>query len=81
MATVASTYRRLFAHSSGPGFRLLTSAAQEKTVVREKERRARVFGMRSIDGIAEHYVERAAALDPVLGTSPGSPGTTMSCRI
>jgi hypothetical protein len=33
--------------------------------------------MRSVDSIAEDYVERAAALDP----SPGSPDTTVSCRI
>ena len=36
-----------------PGFRLLASANQAKTVVREKEYRATVFGMCSIDSIAE----------------------------
>jgi hypothetical protein len=37
--------------------------------------------MRSIDSIAEDYVERAAALDPALATFVGSPDTTVSCRI
>jgi hypothetical protein len=45
-----------------------------KTIVREKEYRARVFGMRSIDRIAEDYVERAAALDPALATFAGIAG-------
>jgi uncharacterized protein (DUF885 family) len=44
------------------------------TVVREKEYRATVFGMRSIDSIAEDYVERAAALDPALATFAGIAG-------
>ncbi len=81
MATVASTYRRLFAHSSGPGFRLLVSADQAKTVAREKECQATVFGVRLIDSIAEDYVERAAALDPAFATFAGIAGTTVSCRI
>jgi hypothetical protein len=54
-----------------PGFRLLVSANQAKTVVREKEYQARVFRVRSIDSIAEDYVERAAALDPALATFAG----------
>src|ERR1017187_10798975 len=57
-----------------PGFRSLICADQAKTVVREKEYRARVFGMRSIDSIAEDYVERAAALDPALATFAGIAG-------
>jgi hypothetical protein len=56
------------------GFRLLVSADQAKTVVREKEYRARVFGVRSIDSIAGDYVERAAALDPALATFAGIAG-------
>jgi hypothetical protein len=43
-------------------------------VVREKEYRARVCGMRSIDSIAEDYVQRAAALDPALATYAGIAG-------
>ena len=35
---------------------------------------ARVFGMRSVDSIAEDYVERAAALDPALATFAGIAG-------
>jgi uncharacterized protein (DUF885 family) len=53
---------------------LLVSAKQAKTVVREKEYPARVFGMRSVDSIAEDYVERAAALDPALATFAGIAG-------
>jgi uncharacterized protein (DUF885 family) len=49
-------------------------ADQAKTVIREKEYRATVFGMRSIDSIAEDYVERAAALDPALATFAGIAG-------
>ena len=42
---------------------LLASADQAKTVVREKEYRARVFGVRSIDSIVlghARYVPRSA---------------------
>jgi uncharacterized protein (DUF885 family) len=53
---------------------LLVSADPAKTVVREKEYQATVFGMRSIDSIAEDYVERAAALDPALATVAGIAG-------
>jgi uncharacterized protein (DUF885 family) len=49
-------------------------SSQAKTVVQEPEYRATVFGMRSIDSIAEEYVERAAALDPVLATVAGIAG-------
>jgi len=52
----------------------LVSADQAKTVVREKEYQVRVLSMRSIDSIAEDYVERAAALDPALATFAGIAG-------
>src|SRR6202453_3832511 len=45
-----------------------------RTVVREQEYRVRVCGMRSIDSIAEDYVERAAALNPALATYAGIAG-------
>jgi hypothetical protein len=54
---------------------------RRKTVVGEKEYQATVFAMRSIDSIAEDYVEQAAALDPALATFAGIAGTTVSCRI
>ena len=53
---------------------MLVSADQAKTVVRDKEYQATVFDMRSVDSIAEDYVERAAALDPALATFAGIAG-------
>ena len=79
LASTLSLPAKPGAHKTGRdprGSRLASPAGADrvKTVVRTDRRHVRVFGMRSIDGIAEDYVEQAVDLDPAPATFAGIAG-------